>query len=294
MPSDREMRQVLELVSRGRAEEMSLATPSQRAGWSAFHFQRVFHRFANETPKAYVQRLRLERGAALLLTSDRSVANVAFACGFTSHESFTRAFRRRFGTSPRAYRDRGPRPGASHELVTDAVGPCIGLFARSGYERKDVMAEPESISLVDLDEQPVLFIRKTCAPDELQTALGECLPQVYVHCQQNAVALAGHPFTRYVAVDLGTYTIEAGMPVQEPVAGDGEIQAGALFGGRAAVAVHRGSYEHLPRTYGLVQKWIERHGYARSGAPWEVYLTDPAQVPDETQWETRVVFPVAD
>jgi AraC-like DNA-binding protein len=132
MPSDREMRQVLELVSRGRAEEMSLATPSQRAGWSAFHFQRVFHRFANETPKAYVQRLRLERGAALLLTSDRSVANVAFACGFTSHESFTRAFRRRFGISPRAYRDRGPRPGASHELVTDAVGPCIGLFARSG------------------------------------------------------------------------------------------------------------------------------------------------------------------
>jgi AraC family transcriptional regulator len=294
MPSDREIRQVLQRVNRRLFEDASLTVLGQRAGWSPFHLHRAFRNSVGETPKAYVQRLRLERGASLLLTSDRAVVDIAFACGFASHESFTRAFRRHFGVSPRLYRSRQRGHGESHAHVTGAVGPCIRLFGPSKSERRSVMTQLPEISLVELEEQPILFIRKRCAAGELQTALAECLPRVYAYCQQNAVPLAGHPFTRYVAVELGSFTIEAGMPVRERVAGEGEIEAGALPGGRAAVAIHRGAYERLPETYGAVQSWIDQHGHASGGAPWEVYLTDPAEVPDENQWETRVVFPVRD
>jgi transcriptional regulator GlxA family with amidase domain len=67
----------------------------------------MFASVARETPKAYRLRLRLSRCAVLLLTSDRTVLDIALSCGFQSHESFTRAFGRHFGMTPRAYRARG-------------------------------------------------------------------------------------------------------------------------------------------------------------------------------------------
>jgi AraC family transcriptional regulator len=61
-----------------------------------------------ETPGRHQRRLRLDRGAWLLLTSQDSVLDIAFEIGFENHETFTRAFRTRFGTTPSAFRkDRG-------------------------------------------------------------------------------------------------------------------------------------------------------------------------------------------
>ena len=86
-----------------------------------------------ETPKQYTLRLRLEGAAARLLASDDSVIEVALAAGFTSHEVFTRAFRRHFGRTPAAYRSTAlagasPAVRARHRALTDTTGPCVGLF----------------------------------------------------------------------------------------------------------------------------------------------------------------------
>jgi AraC family transcriptional regulator len=57
-----------------------------------------------ETPKEYVARLRLERAAFRLLIHDETLLDIALDCGFQNHETFTRAFRRRFGMPPSSYR----------------------------------------------------------------------------------------------------------------------------------------------------------------------------------------------
>ncbi len=57
-----------------------------------------------ETPGSHQRRLRLDRGAWLLLTSPATVLDIALETGFESHEAFTRAFRTRFGETPSSFR----------------------------------------------------------------------------------------------------------------------------------------------------------------------------------------------
>ena len=75
-----------------------------RAGLSRFYFQRLFREHLGESPTQYAKRLRLERSAFLLRQPGSSVTETAFDSAYEAHESFTRAFRARFGISPRDFR----------------------------------------------------------------------------------------------------------------------------------------------------------------------------------------------
>lgn len=74
------------------------------AGLSARQFARIFTRLVGETPPACVRRLRLERAARRLRSSRATILAIAVEAGFESHEAFTRAFQRRFGFTPQAWR----------------------------------------------------------------------------------------------------------------------------------------------------------------------------------------------
>jgi AraC family transcriptional regulator len=86
-------------------DETSLELLADRAGVSPFYFHRVFSSVVGEAPAAYVRRLRLERAALRLKYTQRPVTEIAFDAGYQTHESFTRAFKARFGKAPRQFRD---------------------------------------------------------------------------------------------------------------------------------------------------------------------------------------------
>ena len=90
------------------------------AGLSRAHFSREFRRAFGESPHAYLLTRRLERAAALLRTTDRSVADICFSVGLRSVGSFTTSFTRTFGQSPTAYRAAFP-PAASQAQVPMCV-----------------------------------------------------------------------------------------------------------------------------------------------------------------------------
>lgn len=81
-----------------------LRTLAERAGASPFQFHRRFAAELGETPKRRLARLRLERAAYQLAVSTLPVVDVALGVGFNAHETFSRAFGRRFGVSPSRYR----------------------------------------------------------------------------------------------------------------------------------------------------------------------------------------------
>src|ERR1700730_2399748 len=103
----KQVQPVLAFAAAHLDEDLSLEALAREAGLSAFHLHREISTPAGETPKEYTMRLRVGRAAVMLLTSDDSVLDVALACGFQSHEVFCRTFRRRFGITPSAYRERG-------------------------------------------------------------------------------------------------------------------------------------------------------------------------------------------
>jgi AraC family transcriptional regulator len=75
---------------------------------NACYSRRQFHRLTvqaiGETPGAHQRRLRLDRGAWLLLTSRATILEIALETGWESHETFIRAFRARFGVTPSSCR----------------------------------------------------------------------------------------------------------------------------------------------------------------------------------------------
>lgn len=85
-------------------EPLDVAALARAAHLSRAHFSREFRRAFGEPPHRYLLTRRLERAAALLRHTDRSVSDVCFAVGLSSVGSFTTSFGRVFGMSPTAYR----------------------------------------------------------------------------------------------------------------------------------------------------------------------------------------------
>ena len=94
------------------AEPLGVPDLARAARMSPAHFSREFRRAFGESPHQYLLTRRLERAAALLRTTDWSVADICFAVGLQSVGSFITSFGRMFGASPTAYRARFPSAAA--------------------------------------------------------------------------------------------------------------------------------------------------------------------------------------
>jgi len=97
-----------DLVDARYREPLDVPTLARVAHLSPAHFSREFRRVFGETPHQYLLTRRLERAAALLRTTDRSVADICLTVGLTSVGSFTTSFGKAFGLSPTAYRAAHP------------------------------------------------------------------------------------------------------------------------------------------------------------------------------------------
>ena len=150
-----------------------------------------------------------------------------------------------------------------------------------------------SITKREISTQLVLIVRRRIQQAEIAATLGEVFPRVFQYAQQAGTALAGPPFTRYPEWGPGLITIEAGMPVAASVPGDADIVADSLPGGVVATTIHAGPYDRLTDAYAAMQVWIKEQGLSPSGAPWEVYVTDPAEHPDPKDWKTEIFWPLA-
>jgi AraC-like DNA-binding protein len=112
VPPARHLLRAKDLADARYFESLSVDEMARAAGLSRAHFSREFRRAFGEPPHAYLLTRRLERAAALLRTTDNSVAEICLAVGLQSIGSFTTSFTRTFGKSPTAYRE--SFPPASH------------------------------------------------------------------------------------------------------------------------------------------------------------------------------------
>lgn len=93
--------QAVKLISQHLDEEIRIKDLAQEAGFSAFHFQRIYKAITSETPHETVLRLRLEKGAFLLKRHPQlRVQDIAMESGFGSVENFSRQFKKRYHITP--------------------------------------------------------------------------------------------------------------------------------------------------------------------------------------------------
>jgi AraC-like DNA-binding protein len=110
LPTARHLLRAKDLADARYFEPLGVDDLARAAGLSRAHFSREFRRAFGESPHAYLLTRRLERAAALLRRTDRSVADICFSVGLQSVGSFTTSFTRTYGVSPNVYRVAFPPP----------------------------------------------------------------------------------------------------------------------------------------------------------------------------------------
>jgi effector-binding domain-containing protein len=158
--------------------------------------------------------------------------------------------------------------------------------------------------LEERKEQPYVGIRTQAALPELPTVIPQLTGEVMIWLQQQGAAPAGAPFIRYYVINMESkLDIELGWPVAKPLSGNGRIKAGVIPAGRYATLIYTDVKNGYNGNKALIDwastngikwdRWDDSNGDAfRSRV--EYFLTDPADEPDMSKWETEVAIKVAD
>ena len=132
VPTARHLLRAKDLADARYFEPLDVDDLAQAAGLSRAHFSREFRRAFGEPPHSYLLTRRLERAAALLRTTDRSVADICFSVGLQSVGSFTTSFTRTYGVPPTAYRGAFP-PAVQQARIPSCVLRFYGRPQRSTF-----------------------------------------------------------------------------------------------------------------------------------------------------------------
>jgi AraC-like DNA-binding protein len=125
VPPARHLLRAKDLADARYFEPLDVAELAAAAGLSRAHFSREFRRTFGVSPHGYLLTRRLERAAALLRTTDGSVAEICMSVGLQSVGSFTTSFKRAYGRTPTEYRDSFP-PASAMALVPACVARVYG------------------------------------------------------------------------------------------------------------------------------------------------------------------------
>jgi AraC family transcriptional regulator len=226
--------QALVYIQANLDQAPSLDAVATHVGLSASHFHRQFHTAVGQTPKEFTTRLQLERAAFRLLLHDDTVLQVALDCGYNSHETFTRAFRRHFGTSPSDYRD-GDRMHA---------GSTEGSRRRSPLGRRGYRLSATSVrALKPLELACIRHVGPyEDVPESLYDRLHAWAERQGLPAPRTFLGI-GHdppgPSARY----------DAAVQVRAPFEPEDDIEHRTLAGGSFAVTTHVGPFDTLPSAY---------------------------------------------
>lgn len=157
---------VIDYIDRNISDEFTLSGLSKIACFSKYHFHRIFYSLMNETLFQFIQRIRVEKSAAMLASHpDLSVTDIALQCGFSGSAIFSRTFRDYYKTTPSNWREK--KNGriniawTNHELA----GKEIPDYSRFAEYKKDMIiwkiaAEKDYyVEVKDFPETTVAYIR---------------------------------------------------------------------------------------------------------------------------------------
>lgn len=164
--------------------ETTTADIAGRVYLSRFHFDRVVSAVAGESPAKFRRRVRLERAAYRLSTSESTMLDIAVQAGYGSHEAFTRAFTRAHGVTPREWRHSTQRsffldaPSGVHfhppaglrlpargkvssmDVLTSIVRHHVWLvdemIRAAGQLDDDALDQPIELSVEGVDDNPTI------------------------------------------------------------------------------------------------------------------------------------------
>ncbi|QRY70414.1 AraC family transcriptional regulator (plasmid) [Ensifer sp. PDNC004] len=272
---NKRLNRVIDYVYAHLEDDLSFDRLAEVACLSPYHWSRIYSAMRGETIVATIRRLRLQRAADRLANSDLEIEAVSARAGYSSTDTFGRAFKGAFGVSPAAYREAGSHSGfraanaaseaAAFAVVVESLPErrCAGIDHIGSYMEIDHAMGRLFAALVDrysLPAEPAMLGVFFDDPD-----LG---PEAELHSR-------------------------ACLPVATSVTIDAPLVETVLRGGPYAKLRYKGPYTDMRGAYRwLLGVWLPASGHEPDDAPiFEAYLNDPREVP-QNELRTDIHLPL--
>ena len=267
------------------ADDLSLEQVAGQADLSPFHFHRLFNGLVGETLKQYTQRLRLEQAAYYLKIQDASILDIALNVGFNNHETFSRAFKRWFGVTPKQFRQSF---GRSTQEQSSAVRAYLNKLATD--------FQLSRVTIKKLNPIPVAFIRNLGPYIDVDLSLFERL-QTWADRKgyfngENLFIGVGHDDPSITPIEKVRFDLC--LTVSEPFRSDGEVGFQTIGGGYFAAASYVGPFGPTLEAayYQMFQQMMAIKNIEIIGLPAiEIYRTTNIN-PEYALNHTEILLPV--
>lgn len=98
------IQKTIEYIENSLQDELSLENIARFAGFSKFHYHRIFQKEVGVTVSEYIRYRRIANAANMLLYTDEKIIDIALYYRFETQESFTRSFKKYYDLPPGQYR----------------------------------------------------------------------------------------------------------------------------------------------------------------------------------------------
>lgn len=153
---------------------------------------------------------------------------------------------------------------------------------------------PYEVSIKELAPQPVMGVRMKSSMATLSQDIGQAYAEIFGLLARGGGECVGPPMAVYYGPEFSDDNVdfEAAVPVRVLIPDTGRVAGHVMEGGPAAYTLHPGSYSGLPAAYQAVMEHIQQNGLRPGDACREVYLTNPAEIKDESEHRTEIIWPV--
>ncbi|HDR5269978.1 AraC family transcriptional regulator [Bacillus thuringiensis] len=257
-------------------DSLSIEELADVAGFSKFHFHRIFKGIVDEPLSRYVNRLKLERATNLLTyRTDMTITHIAYHFGFTDSAVFSRTFKSHYVISPSQYRN-------------DNSKNCKDVSETSQYnECKKVRG---NVEIVTADNINVAYKRHIGTYEELTIAFPKMIEKLFHYAavenyyvfEDTKVLTIYHDHHEFTEDNHLRTSLCITIPNESPVETN-DIGIMVIPSGKYAVGhfeifqdEYKGAWDFL---YG---EWLPNSGYKpRDSYPFEMYKNDPRQHPEK-------------
>ncbi|HEX7665488.1 MAG TPA: AraC family transcriptional regulator [Polyangiaceae bacterium] len=293
------VREAVARIASSLDDALDLAALSKKAALSPLHFHRIFRGLVGETPLEVHRRLRLERAAHRLATTDLAVTSLAFDAGYETHESFTRAFTAAFGVAPSVFRQSGREEGALCRPPQIELAARSGLHFRPSGVTEFHFTKGAHAMNVDIETLPAMrvgVVHHTGPYGRISEAFARLGEIAGVN------GLFAHPGAKMLGVyhddpestPANELRSDAGIVVPDDVELPAGLDEVRLPAGRYAKTIHRGPYTGLGDAWSsFMGSWLPASGHRiGEGTPFEVYASPQATTPP-ADLVTELYLPLA-
>ena len=173
------------------------------------------------------------------------------------------------------------------------------LTLLSSMMSKQESATSFTFTTREVAPQRILCIRRDMTRSQFTTLIPRDMDAVFGELRRLQIVHVGPPVVVYYSLDStedddadDRYTIETGLPVARLIeAGEG-FTTSATPGGLVAATTLFGPYDGISDAYVELAKWVQENGYEGAGPAFDVYITDPQDVPNPKDYQTEIVWPV--